>query len=105
MMTGRSAFLGILLAVLGPAAGSSADAPPPRVADTIAAEMKLYGIPGASIAVIRDYRIAWASGFGFADTASGKLVDDGDPIPGRLGEQIAGRGRGADHRRPDGHRP
>lgn len=30
--------------------------------------MKYYGVPGVSIAVIKDYKIDWAKGYGFADT-------------------------------------
>jgi len=30
--------------------------------------MKYYNVPGASIAVIKDYKIAWAKGYGLADT-------------------------------------
>lgn len=37
------------------------------------AEMKVHGL---SIAVIRDYKIAWAKGYGFADTASKAAVTD-----------------------------
>jgi CubicO group peptidase (beta-lactamase class C family) len=29
--------------------------------------MKLYGVPGLSIAVIKDYKIEWARGYGYAD--------------------------------------
>lgn len=31
--------------------------------------MKLYNVPGVSIAVIKDYKIDWAKGYGLADTA------------------------------------
>lgn len=33
-----------------------------------------HGIPGASVAVIEDGKIAWARGFGVADSASGRAV-------------------------------
>src|SRR4051812_1932835 len=31
--------------------------------------MKYYNVPGLSIAVIKDYKIDWAKGYGLADTA------------------------------------
>lgn len=37
--------------------------------------MQRHGIPGASIAVVKDYTIDWASGFGFADLSTGRKVD------------------------------
>ncbi len=36
--------------------------------------MKETGIKGLSIAVIKDYKIAWAKGYGWADEAAGKKV-------------------------------
>ena len=36
--------------------------------------MKLYGVPGLSIAVIKDYKIDWARGYGFADKEKGNVV-------------------------------
>ncbi|MBC7605812.1 MAG: serine hydrolase [Burkholderiales bacterium] len=35
---------------------------------TLAERMKFYKVPGVSIAVIKDYKIDWAKGYGFADT-------------------------------------
>ncbi|HEX2532285.1 MAG TPA: serine hydrolase domain-containing protein, partial [Chitinophagaceae bacterium] len=35
---------------------------------TLAERMRHYGVPGVSIAVIRDFRIDWAKGYGLADT-------------------------------------
>ena len=36
--------------------------------------MKLYGVPGLSIAVIKDYKIDWARGYGFANKEKGNIV-------------------------------
>lgn len=36
--------------------------------------MKYYGVPGVSIAVIKDFKIDWAKGYGLADTASKAAV-------------------------------
>ncbi|WP_343632844.1 serine hydrolase [Fluviicola sp.] len=41
---------------------------------TIEEQMKLYGVKGMSIAVIRDYKIAWAKGYGWADEAEKRPV-------------------------------
>ena len=38
--------------------------------------MKEYGIPGVSIAVIKDYEVHWAKGYGVADVETGALVDE-----------------------------
>ncbi len=41
---------------------------------TIAERMKHYGVPGLSIAVIRDSKIEWAKGYGLADVEEKKPV-------------------------------
>jgi len=38
--------------------------------------MKYYKVPGVSIAVIKNYQIDWAKGYGFADTLLKKSVDN-----------------------------
>src|SRR6187551_2655161 len=38
--------------------------------------MKLYGVPGLSIAVIKDYKIDWARGYGFADVSENRKVTE-----------------------------
>ncbi len=43
---------------------------------TIEERMAHYGIPGVSIAVIDDYRIAWVKSYGVMDTASKRPVTD-----------------------------
>ena len=45
-----------------------------QISDAIIAAMKDKGVPGVSIAVVNDYRIDWADGFGLADT------DDKRPV-------------------------
>lgn len=42
---------------------------------TIAELMSLNGVPGVSIAVIKDFRIHWAKGYGIADVVTGARVD------------------------------
>lgn len=41
---------------------------------TIEEQMKRYGVKGMSIAVIQDYKIAWAKGYGWADKAEKRPV-------------------------------
>jgi len=38
--------------------------------------MEHYKVPGVSIAVVKDGKVAWAKGYGMANTASGKAVDE-----------------------------
>jgi CubicO group peptidase (beta-lactamase class C family) len=37
-------------------------------------QMELYGVPGLSIAVIKDYKIDWAKGYGWADKSENRPV-------------------------------
>jgi len=60
------------LALVVPAAASSP--PSPSFTAALDAEMEKAQIPGVSIAVIRDYAIEWAAGFGLADEARGIRV-------------------------------
>ncbi|MCH7840503.1 MAG: beta-lactamase family protein [Planctomycetes bacterium] len=42
---------------------------------TLADLMKRYKVPGVSVAVISDFKIAWSKGYGIADVATEKPVD------------------------------
>ncbi|HEX4441798.1 MAG TPA: serine hydrolase [Thermoanaerobaculia bacterium] len=88
-------MIGMLLAIL---AGARAASPPPapdpaaiaRVESglrapvlvegdplwTIAERLKKHGVPGVSVAVIRDFRIEWAKGYGLADVEGARPVSD-----------------------------
>ena len=46
----------------------------PIDAEVMAALLKKYEVPGASVAVIKDFRIEWAQGYGIADVATGARV-------------------------------
>src|SRR5262245_55121591 len=63
---------GLVLVCL--AADTAGPAPPPSFPSWLEAEMGQSGVPGVSIAVIKDYRIEWAAGFGIADIAHGARV-------------------------------
>jgi CubicO group peptidase (beta-lactamase class C family) len=43
--------------------------------DAIEELLRGAGVPGASVAVIRDFEIAWTRGYGVADVATGRRVD------------------------------
>lgn len=40
----------------------------------MAALLKQFSVPGVSIAVIKDFKIEWAKGYGVADTETGRRV-------------------------------
>ena len=42
---------------------------------TLVEVMDKYGVPGVSVAVIRDFRIHWSKGYGIADVETGAEVD------------------------------
>jgi CubicO group peptidase (beta-lactamase class C family) len=42
---------------------------------TLAGLMQRFNVPGVSVAIIRDFAIHWARGYGVADTETGALVD------------------------------
>ena len=65
------ASLGLLLGLPGSAEASTSLTPLQHGIETLRKE---HDIPGASIAVIENGRIAWARGFGLADLASGRPV-------------------------------
>ncbi|HWI16107.1 MAG TPA: serine hydrolase domain-containing protein [Vicinamibacterales bacterium] len=70
-------WLALLLLVASTMAGGAqapAPAPGPIDAAEIAAMLKQFNVPGVSIAVIKDFQIDWARGYGLAD------VDAGTPV-------------------------
>ncbi len=42
--------------------------------------MKLYGIPGCNIALVKDGEIAWIEGYGYADVESGRALTTDTPM-------------------------
>jgi CubicO group peptidase (beta-lactamase class C family) len=42
--------------------------------ERIPALMKLYGIPGCNIALVKDSEVVWTEGYGYADVASGRTL-------------------------------
>ena len=68
-MLGLCVFMAFGLALAVPAAASSL--PSPSFSAALSAEMEKAQVPGVGIAVIRDYAVEWASGFGIADEAHG----------------------------------
>lgn len=63
-VAGAAALLGTISAPAG--AQQAADSRRAEVSQVLTAAMRDHQVPGASIAVIDDYRIAWAEGFGVA---------------------------------------
>ena len=61
---------------LSPVAQSwgSSNAPPPALLESINQNLTSFNIPGASITVIDDGKITWASGFGYADLSVRRAV-------------------------------
>ncbi len=47
----------------------------PRLSDRIGRIAADYHVPGVAVGVVRDQELAWNAGFGFADLASGRAVD------------------------------
>jgi CubicO group peptidase (beta-lactamase class C family) len=70
-------WLAVLLLVASTiAGGAQAPAPVPGPIDAaeIAALLKQFNVPGVSIAVIKDFQIDWARGYGLADVVAGTPV-------------------------------
>ena len=70
-------FCGASISLIGIATEARANPTPPALTplqERIDALRQEHGIPGASIAVIDEGKIAWARGFGMADQASGRPV-------------------------------
>jgi CubicO group peptidase (beta-lactamase class C family) len=65
--------------------------PVPR--HTIEERMKALNVPGVSVAVIRDYKIEWAKGYGFADVAAKRPVTtDTLFLAGSISKPVAAAG-------------
>ena len=50
----------------------------PLAADDVAALLKQFNVPGVGIAVVNDFAIEWARGYGVADIETGAPVTVGD---------------------------
>jgi CubicO group peptidase (beta-lactamase class C family) len=68
--TGQSPSAAFISAIEGPQTGREGNLP----GLTLDAAMQKLGVPGMSIAVIKDFEIHWSRGYGVADTASGVKV-------------------------------
>jgi CubicO group peptidase (beta-lactamase class C family) len=66
MPSARAVVAMLILMILPAAAGSS---PSPAFTSWLETRMMESKIPGVSIAVIKDYRVEWAAGFGMSDIA------------------------------------
>jgi len=66
MPIARAVVAMLMVMVIPAAAGSS---PSPSFTSWLATQMPESKIPGVSIAVIKDYRVEWAAGFGMSDIA------------------------------------
>jgi CubicO group peptidase (beta-lactamase class C family) len=66
----QSPATAFIAAIEGPQTGREGELP----ALTLDAAMQKAGVPGMSIAVIKDFEIHWSRGYGVADTASGAKV-------------------------------
>src|SRR5262245_9688433 len=63
--------IGVAIAALAAAAFCSAQEAP----DALAKRMALYGVPGVSMAVVVDRKIAWAQSFGVLEIGKATPVD------------------------------
>ncbi|MGE0864571.1 MAG: serine hydrolase domain-containing protein [Vicinamibacterales bacterium] len=75
---GRRWFLALLLAASTALGQAQTPAPPMAAGPIDAAEidslLKQFNVPGVSIAVIKDFKIDWARGYGIADVEAGTPV-------------------------------
>ena len=67
------AIMSLLLSPVAQIWGSS-NTPPTHLVESIKQNLASLQIPGASIAVIDEGKITWASGFGYADFSEGRAV-------------------------------
>ncbi|MCV6984033.1 beta-lactamase family protein [Mycobacterium shinjukuense] len=91
MRTLVKAMAAVTAALLGAVTGAGVGAPPaagaPKTgqppadfASWIEGEMHSAQIPGASVAVVKNYRVEWAAGFGLADVHTGRKVNTDTPF-------------------------
>jgi CubicO group peptidase (beta-lactamase class C family) len=74
MKTKRVQAAIVLLGLLIVPAHANDQLPSPSLVSWIDAQMGASGIPGASVAVVKDYEIKWAAGFGTSNKANGRKV-------------------------------
>jgi CubicO group peptidase (beta-lactamase class C family) len=74
MKTRRVQAAIVLLGLLILPAHANDQLPSPSLVSWIDAQMGASGIPGASVAVVKDYEIKWAAGFGTSNKANGRKV-------------------------------
>ena len=55
--------------------------------------LKRLNVPGVSIAVVKDFQVHWAKGYGVADVGTSRPVETVHALPGRVDQQ-AGHGHG-----------
>ena len=53
--------------------------------------LKQFNVPGVSIAIIQDFKVALAMAYGVADAETGAPVTHRHDVPGRLDQQAGGR--------------
>jgi CubicO group peptidase (beta-lactamase class C family) len=59
---------------------------------TLEERMRLYKVPGVSVAVIKDFRIDWAKGYGFADVAGKRVTEETLFQAGSISKPVAAMG-------------
>ena len=57
---------------------------------TLRQVMERFRVPGVSVAVIKDFAIHWAKGYGVADVESGAAVENNTALSGGLDQQAGG---------------
>ena len=80
------AIMSLLLSPVAQIWGSS-NTPPTPLVESIKQNLASLQIPGASIAVIDEGKITWASGFGYADFSEGRAVTKDTLFSGRINYQ------------------
>jgi CubicO group peptidase (beta-lactamase class C family) len=57
-----------------------------EVSTFIAREMESYYVPGASVAILNNYKPEWTQGYGVTDMTSKEQVKQPNAVPGSLSE-------------------